>query len=192
MGIVSRKTKIAVRFAVDVFDKERVGQEAPGVLDFDPSIRGTATVSDPREVVFIPAEDLTPGAFYKVAVHRKALGNLPEKLDDYEFVFQTLPRTFEVEIGGLTAEDTDGFMALSGVLTTADAEEAEPVEKVVFPQWSGAPLKVTWLVSAMLIVRVSPADDITMSPVPAFTASLNVSVRVEIGLMPFLPSAAEV
>lgn len=144
VGIVSRKTKIAVRFAVDVFDKERVGQEAPGVLDFDPSIRGTATVSDPREVVFIPAEDLTPGAFYKVAVHRKALGNLPEKLDDYEFVFQTLPRTFEVEIGGLTAEDTDGFMALSGVLTTADAEEAEPVEKVVFPQWSGAPLKVTW------------------------------------------------
>lgn len=144
VGIVSRKTKIAVRFAVDVFDKERVGQEAPGVLDFDPSIRGTATVSDPREAVFIPAEDLTPGAYYKVAVHRKALGNLPEKLDDYEFVFQTLPRTFEVEIGGLTAEDTEGFMALSGVLTTADAEEAEPVEKVVFPQWSGAPLKVTW------------------------------------------------
>ncbi|HMU95160.1 MAG TPA: MG2 domain-containing protein, partial [Elusimicrobiota bacterium] len=144
VGIVSRKTKIAVRFAVDVFDKERVGQEAPGVLEFDPSVRGTATVSDPREVVFIPAEDLTPGAYYKVTVRRKALANLPEKLDDYEFVFQTLPRTFEVEIGGLTAEDTAGLMALAGVVTTADGEEAEPVEKVVFPQWSGAPLQVTW------------------------------------------------
>ncbi|HNC73256.1 MAG TPA: MG2 domain-containing protein, partial [Elusimicrobiota bacterium] len=144
VGIVSRKTKIAVRFAVDVFDKERVGQEAPGVLEFDPSVRGTATVSDPREVVFIPAEDLTPGAYYKITVRRKALANLPEKLDDYEFVFQTLPRTFEVEIGGLTAEDTAGLMALAGVVTTADGEEAEPVEKVVFPQWSGAPLQVTW------------------------------------------------
>jgi uncharacterized protein YfaS (alpha-2-macroglobulin family) len=141
-GIVSRKSKIAVRFAVDMFDKERVGQSAGEFLTTEPSIVGALAISDPREIVLVPEKDLTPGAYYKVRVRGRGLPNVPEKVGDFEFVFQVIQRALDVRVEGVTMDGDEAV--ISGQVSTSDLEIPEDVEKIFSSRLEGSELKTMW------------------------------------------------
>lgn len=144
-GLVSRKSKLRVVFVNDVVGKEMVGQDASGYLKLSPSIKGNASFVSERELVFTPQEDMDQGRYYRAVLKAKGLSGIPERLDQYEFVFQAMAQEFEVTTAGVTPSPaTDKEMILSGALVTADVDEAERVEKVLTATYRGHPVKIEW------------------------------------------------
>ena len=144
-GLISRKSKVRVVFVNDVVGKEMVGQDAGGYLKFAPSIKGSASFVSEREIVFAPQQDLEQGRYYHALLKPKGLTGIPERLDEYEFLFQAMAQEFEVTIAGLTSSpDSDKKMVLTGALVTADVAEAERVEKVLSAAYRGQAVKVDW------------------------------------------------
>lgn len=141
-GIVSRKTKIVVRFSADMFDKERVGQSAADYLTFDPPIAGALVISDAQEIVLVPEKDLTPGTFYKGRVRGRGLPHVPDTIGDYEFIFQIIQRALDVQVDGVTMEGDAAIV--SGALSTSDVESPEDVEKLLTFKLDGPALTATW------------------------------------------------
>jgi len=141
-GLVSRKSKIVVRFTEDFFDKDRVGQEAKNIFITNPSVKGLCVISAPNEITLIPNENLSPRSFYKGQVRNKSLPFVPDNIGDYEFLFQVCERSLDVQTSELTTEKNT--FELAGVVNTSDAESPSDVEKVLSAREKGMVLPVRW------------------------------------------------
>jgi alpha-2-macroglobulin len=142
-GIVSRHAKIRVLFAGDITKEEMVGRSAGDVLTFEPEIKGVARFGGLREVVFTPSKDLKPGQTYRVRLSPKGLNGVPESLSPYEFAVRIQQPGMEVDVVGLSPENTSS-MSLRGTLTTADVESTAQIEKLLSANHAGKALKVVW------------------------------------------------
>ena len=144
-GLVSRNSKIRVLFVNGIVGKEAVGTSADPMIEIDPAVKLSSTFASEREIVITPAQPLKPGTSYRVRVHLKKMVALPDKLDTYEFQFNVIKPDFDVKVAGLTANaGTQREMSLSGILTTADIEDSDHIEKMVGAQLAGKDQKVEW------------------------------------------------
>ncbi|MBI5200686.1 MAG: hypothetical protein HY925_03785, partial [Elusimicrobia bacterium] len=143
-GVVSRKSKVFLRFQSDVFPPDQDGKPAKGVLSVSPSIDGDAIVSGAREVVIVPKSDLKANAFYVARVKGAALPDLPRKAGDYEFSFQVMPRDYTVAVDGLVRGAGDDDWQVGGTVTTSDADEPGAVENLLTAVFEGEKAAVRW------------------------------------------------
>ena len=145
-GLLSRKDKIRVVFSGDVVGSERVGQSASRHLATWPAVKGTAVFASTREIVLTPEQDLESGRDYRFTVKSAGLQGVEAGVKDYEFVVQTQPRQFDVQLAGLRTDlRHDGRMQLRGEVLTADVEAPADVQKVLRASFLGQPLTVEWL-----------------------------------------------
>lgn len=144
-GLLSRKDKIRVVFSGDVVSADRVGQSATRHLAAYPAIKGNAVFASTREIVLAPEQDLESGRDYRLTVKPAGLQGVDAGVKDYEFVVQTQPRQFEVQMAGLATDlKHEGRMQLRGTVVTADVEAAADVQKVLKARFQGQPLAVEW------------------------------------------------
>ncbi|MEE9614550.1 MAG: MG2 domain-containing protein [Thermodesulfobacteriota bacterium] len=144
-GLISKESKIRVRFVNEAVDEQRVGQSAEEYIDIRPSIKGSVTFSDTREIVILPDEGLESGRKYHITVKAKKLIDLPEELKDYEFTVQVIKQEFEARVIGLSPNPlNDREMVLRGSLVTADIEDADKIEKVVTATYLKTSLPLEW------------------------------------------------
>ena len=144
-GLLSRKDKIRVVFAGDVVGADRVGQSAARFLSAWPAIKGSAVFASPREIVLAPEQDLESGRDYRFTVKPAGLQGVEAGVKDYEFVVQTQPRDFEVQLAGLATDlKQDGRMQLRGTVLTSDVEAAQDVQKLLKASYQGKALEVSW------------------------------------------------
>ena len=142
-GTVSRKSAVRVLF---VDNAGAPGRAAAGLLEFSPSIDGTAEWMNPRELVFTPKGELEAGQEYKAVLHVGKILDLPKTYARFEFRFGVVRRDMEVMLEGLLAEDTARPQAqvLRGRVVTADTEEKALVEKILEAVQDGKPLPIEW------------------------------------------------
>lgn len=144
-GVVSRKSRLFVRFQSDVFPAEAEGKPANGVVSVTPPVDGEPVVSGSRELVLVPKSDLEGGAFYVVRVRGGSAPGLPAEAGDYEFSFQVMPRDFSVTLDGLVrGNGPDDTWQVGGTVTTSDAEEPSAVEGLLTATFEGDRLPVQW------------------------------------------------
>ena len=145
-GLVSKKSKITVRFVNEVVDESRIGESAKEYIDINPKVKGSVTFADTHEIVVVPDEDLESGQKYQVTVNARKLIDLPEELKDYEYIVRVINQEFEVRTLGLSPDLlNDNEMTLKGTLVTADVEDADKIERVVTASYLKKELSLQWL-----------------------------------------------
>ncbi|MBI4346757.1 MAG: hypothetical protein HY553_07865 [Elusimicrobia bacterium] len=143
-GVVSRKSKLYVRFSSDVFGPEAEGKPARGVWTLSPAVDGEPVVAGPRELVIVPGSELAAGVFYVGRVKAGGLGGVPAASGDYEFSFQAMPRDFSLTLDGLVRGAGPDEWQVGGTVTTTDAESPDDVEKLLVARFEGEKLPVAW------------------------------------------------
>jgi uncharacterized protein YfaS (alpha-2-macroglobulin family) len=165
-GTVSRKSDIRVLF---VSNAATPGQSAAGLLEFSPSIPGTAEWKSLRELVFTPKEDLKPGTEYKATLRVGDILKLPKAFEVFTFAFNVIRPEMEVQVFGLFSEDSSRPEAqvLKGQVDTSDREEPALVEKVIEADEQGRKRAVEWSHSADGLNHYFKVKDIERRDVPS-------------------------
>jgi len=146
-GAISGSGNIRVRFAREIVSPGRLQktlEESP--FAFKPDIKGTAHWIDTRTLEFQPANRLPAGRKYQAAVDLSQIMEIIGVSQTFRFEFSVLKQAFEITIDGLqaaTAEDPKN-QEITGVIVTADIEEAAALEKILNVYRRGKKLGVRW------------------------------------------------
>jgi uncharacterized protein YfaS (alpha-2-macroglobulin family) len=142
-GTISRKSDIRVLF---VNSAATPGQSAAGLLEFSPSVPGTAEWKSLRELIFTPKEELKPGQEYKAVLQVGRILKLPKAFERFPFSFTVIRPEMEILVLGLSSEDParPDTQVLKGQVNTSDTEEPAFVEKILQADQQGKKLPVEW------------------------------------------------
>lgn len=145
-GIISKQSAIRVQLAgeVNVTHTQNEALE-DDIFSFSPSIKGKAYWLDATTVEFRPDQNLEPGKKYNATFRLGKVMDVPSDLKKFEFDFQVIEPSFDVELSGLKSAGTSADrMAFSGVVFTADAEDVQAVEKIISVKYPGSKTNITW------------------------------------------------
>ncbi len=145
-GIISKQSAIRIQLAGDVNVTHAVNEPvAEDVFSFSPSIAGKAFWVDATTLEFRPEKNLEPGKRYTGKFKLGKVMSVPSDLKVFEFTFEVIKPSFEVELLGLrTAGNSREKMQYTGVVRTSDAEEVQAVEKLVTAQYDGPKTNISW------------------------------------------------
>ncbi|MGX5820241.1 alpha-2-macroglobulin family protein [Chitinophaga lutea] len=144
-GIISKQSAIRIQLAGEV--NVTHGQNEPlqdDILTFSPSIKGKAYWVDATTIEFRPEKNLEPGKSYKGTFRLGKVMQVPKQFKTFEFDFEVMKPSFEVEMHGLKASTTSkDKMSFSGAIRTADIEDVQAVEKILGVSYSPT-TSITW------------------------------------------------
>ena len=143
-GTISKYSAIRVRFVHDVASNEQLGKPVE-LLKVKPAIPGQAVFINPRELVLEPGEPLSSGKTYQLTLSTNGLKGIPDALSQYQFKIDVIKQDFEIQLDGISTDPgNDTIVSLSGTLTTADKEAAEPIEKILSANYLDQTRKLEW------------------------------------------------
>jgi alpha-2-macroglobulin len=147
-GVISKQSTIRVQLSgttsVTHTINEPVDQD---LFDFSPGIKGKAYWIDATTVEFRPDANLTPGKTYTATFHLgKVIKNVESDLKSFDFDFKVMSPSYAIEDYGLKAAGATTYnkMVLTGVITTADKEDPQQIEKVLTATYNGSKATITW------------------------------------------------
>lgn len=145
-GIISKQSAIRIQLAGEVNVTHAQNElVADDVFSFSPSIKGKAYWVDATTLEFRPDQNLDPGKTYEAKFRLGKVMTVPADLKVFEFGFQVIKPSFEVELMGLkSANNSRDRMSFSGVVYTADVEDVQAVEKLIAVQYDGSKTNITW------------------------------------------------
>lgn len=147
-GIISREATIRIQLTSDVAQPNEINTTIKKELfEFSPNIKGTAVWIDSRTIEFRPSEPLQPAQEYSVSFSLSEVMKVPEKYKTFEFGFDVMKQSFEVNVEGLRPQSKMHFdrQILVGNISTADVEDIEKVEKILSATQEGKNLPIRWL-----------------------------------------------
>ena len=141
-GVVSRHAEIRVQFAGDVAAE---GAASASLLTIEPARPRRIEFRGSRELVLIPEGPLKTGQQYSARLSPKGLTGVPRDIADYRFSFTVQTPQYDAVLGELQSDESDpDVMTLRGTLTTADAEDAASVERMLKAEYRGAAPTMMW------------------------------------------------
>ena len=124
-GTISKTASIKVKLAENMATTHALGEISDKTLfEFSPSVKGKAVWLDARTIEFNPEKDLEPGQLYKVQFDLGKVTRVPKEYAEFAFNFQTVKPAFDLTFYGLRSTGEKDKMFLTGVLETADFEQA--------------------------------------------------------------------
>lgn len=142
-GLISKTSPIKIRFNSVVS-----GENAAGILQLNPSVKGSASWEDEYTLLFQPNEPLESSTTYIGTVDLTSLfKDLPKDAQSFEFDFRTKDQYFDVNVDGLYAPNPKelGKQVLSGKVITADLAADETVEKILTAYQNKTKLAINWV-----------------------------------------------
>ncbi|GAA0893900.1 MG2 domain-containing protein [Fulvivirga kasyanovii] len=146
-GVVSSRSYVRIRLAMDVADSTQIGQEVDKkVFSFDPGIDGKAVWIDARTVEFQPSERMKSGQVYQARFHLGKVTKVSEDLGEFEYQFQIVEQNFDIEIENIETVDKTALkeQRIIGVVYTADVADDKDVEKAAQAVQDGSTLPMAW------------------------------------------------
>lgn len=144
-GIVSKTSAIRIQLAADASTTHTVGQPVKeNLFEVSPSVKGKAIWLDARTIEFNPEKNLLPDQLYEVKFKLGSVTKVAEKFNEFKFNLQTIKPAFKVEQTGLRSTNEKDNMFLNGEITTADAEDAAGIEKILSATQGSQSLKINW------------------------------------------------
>ena len=133
-GTISKKSFIRMHLANAAEGMQDLGKaDSRDLFDFSPSIKGKAFWIDPQTVEFRPDEPLKPGKTYDATFKLAKVSSTEKGLEDFDFEFKVITPGLMLKQNGLVSQNNTSmeYMKLTGEVATADAEEAQNVEKAI-------------------------------------------------------------
>jgi len=115
-------------------------------FDFDPAIKGKAVWKDAQTMEFIPDERLPSAQTYKATFYLHKLTDVKKQLKNFEFQFQTVEQSVQLELGDLKCYNSNDFLfySLSGTVSTADYAESSSLEKILIAKYNQKMPAIKW------------------------------------------------
>ncbi|OAQ42266.1 hypothetical protein A5893_03910 [Pedobacter psychrophilus] len=165
-GTISKKASIRIQLAGEVKGLHAINEALKDdILDFSPSINGSAVWTDERTISFTPKEDLEPGKNYNVTLNLKKLTEVPLELAEFNFSFQVIKPSFKVEFNGLKSINSSSldYLKLTGNVYTSDEEIPKEIEKLLHATYSDKSTKIKWIHNPTTQVSSFTIDSLKMS-----------------------------
>lgn len=146
-GTISSTGKIYIQLVNDIVKATDLNTTVEKKLfEFSPSIDGNAVWVNENTIEFRPSAKMEPGRQYKASFKLAEVMKVPAKFSKFEFNFQIIQQSFEVNVEGLHAVDNRNFdhQYLSGNLVTADIADAVQVEKILTASQNNISLPIKW------------------------------------------------
>ncbi|MFD2144033.1 hypothetical protein [Mucilaginibacter antarcticus] len=145
-GVISKESVIRIKLASQVQTAHEQNEELKsGTFSFSPSIKGKAYWSDAQTIEFKPDGKLDHDKVYEADFDLGSVAKVSGGLEHFEFEFKTIKPDFSIDFESIqtaTATSLDK-MKITGVIQTADNEEAAVVEKLISTR-AEMPVKITW------------------------------------------------
>jgi len=142
-GMVSAADPIRIRLARDMVPVEKVGTEvSPSPVSLRPEVDGRCRWTAPDVLSFQPEHLLEAGRRYEVLFDPASVDSKLKEI--FSFEIQVIPQSIEVEIAGLETTEDPGRLRLEGTLKTADAADANGIEKVLEARLDGKKLPISF------------------------------------------------
>ncbi len=146
-GVIGKNSNIVIELAQEV--ESSLVTEGPipeKLFQFEPSISGEAFWIDNKTIEFRPEKSLESGAQYVLKFYLSKLMSVPDDLEIFEYVFQTIVQDFDVMFDGLGIYEEKDLkrQKLNGVLVTADEAKSNEVEEMLAATQNNKNLKVSW------------------------------------------------
>jgi len=208
-GIISSASTIKIRLAEPA--ATFAGENRPAVeplFEFSPALKGETYWIDRQTVEFKPAESMKQDQVYQATFALGKVKEVESSLREFEFGFQIMKQSFEVESGGLVIENTSNpnSYTFEGRVLTMDVMDPEKVKNILQATYQGKELTISrtsgsdrhihaFSVSGIDRQRASTALKISWDgkpvavdvkgdreiPVPAQGAFVKMSERIEPG-----------
>jgi len=143
-GIISSASVIEIRFTPE-FAARAAGKVPPGLLTFEPALRGKTEWLDESTLVFTPSRLPEPGRDYTGTLKLGMLADVEERLREFPLRFRTLSKDFRITPGVLECITDEGDVyALHGELTASDYIPAAETESYLKARLGRKQLNITW------------------------------------------------
>ncbi|MDX1627641.1 MAG: MG2 domain-containing protein [Fulvivirga sp.] len=145
-GVISNEDNIQIRLREPV-DGIVTGEELDqDIFDFTPSIEGKAHWVSNSIIEFTPEDILPSGKLFEATFHLGEVIEVPDKLEELTFQFETMKQYINVNFDGLEAYDRKNlkWQKLKGQLLTADYAYDDKVEKTLKAAQGGKKIKLKW------------------------------------------------
>ena len=115
-------------------------------FSFEPNIEGETIWKDGQTMEFKPKERLKPGQVYKATFHLSKLVYVKKELQEFNFQFQTIKQSLQLQVNDLKSYQTNDFnlYSLDGAINTADFAESALIEKTLNANIDGKNLNIKW------------------------------------------------
>ncbi|MDP3556836.1 MAG: MG2 domain-containing protein [Bacteroidota bacterium] len=135
-------------------------------FSFEPSIEGEAVWKDGQTMEFKPKERLKPGQIYKATFHLSKLVEVKKELEDFEFQFQSIKQSAQLQVNDLKSYHSNdfSFYSLAGNLSTADYADAAILEKTLDAKLDNKSLNIKWIHNDKGTLHKFVIDSIERSP----------------------------
>ncbi|MBC8052361.1 MAG: hypothetical protein H7Y13_04810 [Sphingobacteriaceae bacterium] len=166
-GIISRHSPVQVRLAVDIQSVHAKNEELKEeIFKISPEIKGKAYWVDSRTIEFRPEKSFEAGEFYSVRLELSKIMEVPQKLKEFAFDFETIKQDFSIEFAGLrsSSANSSAKMRLTGAITTSDMEETAQIEKIIKANYDGKS-KVSWEHNTESRTHTFTVNDLERAPV---------------------------
>jgi len=128
-GIISKKDNISIELASEISIPETLPKD---LFEINPTVEGSLVKSG-QTLIFSPSSPLKSGTQYIMELALGKLVEVPDDMQTFTFAVKTIDQNFSFQTEELrTTELTKpAILELNGLLSTADFEENDVVEKVL-------------------------------------------------------------
>ncbi|MES2679690.1 MAG: MG2 domain-containing protein [Bacteroidota bacterium] len=147
-GYISSNSAIRIKFSREFAGSTQLNTTLPEkYFSFDPKIEGEAVWKDAETMEFIPKERLQPGQLYKATFHLGKLIEVKKELRDFEFRFQVIEQSVQLQANDLKCYNSNDFeyYSLAGNLSTADFADQKLVENLLTAKLNNKTMNLKWL-----------------------------------------------
>jgi len=130
-GVISKNATIKVRLATAEGNVE-VGEEAPNLFSFKPSIKGITRWVDNRTIEFVPTAKIPSGKLYKAEFDLGKIRKVSKGLESFKFGFQCIRQNITVQLTKiysqnpeqLTIQNVEGSIQVADPIVINKLQEA--------------------------------------------------------------------
>lgn len=147
-GYISTGSTIKIKFASELSGATELNKPlTQDYFSFSPSIEGEAYWKDAQTIEFKPKERLKPGQIYKTVFHLNKLTEVKKELQDFEFSFQAIKQSAQLETNELKSYGNNDFdfYSLSGSISSADFIKSDDIEKTFASKLDNKIFSVKWM-----------------------------------------------
>jgi hypothetical protein len=147
-GYISTGSTIKVKLSSEFANNAQLNTPLKeSYFSFDPAIEGEAVWKDGQTMEFKPKERLKQGQIYKATFHLSKLIEVKKELQDFEFQFQAIKQSAQLQVNDLKSYHSNDFYfySLTGNVSTADFADEALIEKVLDAKLDGKNLNIKWI-----------------------------------------------
>ena len=144
-GIISKKSAVTVKLTESTAHQiKKDNVKLDEIFDFSPSISGKANWVDNQTIEFKPDKDLPGGTHFVADFKLGKLLQLTDEFQTFTFEFFTIKQNFDISVEETQTMDKSTYklQKTSGIITLADYEPVENIQKILHANQDGNQLNI--------------------------------------------------